>query len=370
MSDGPSRQNIVSDDAELIATLRAQIAAQQAELEQQATKLAHSQKIFDRASSAARIGVWECELPSEALTWTDVVYDIFDLPRGLMPDRGETLKCYPEESVRELTKRRSKAIEDRTGFTLDAEIISFKGIRRWIRITATVESVDGVAVRIFGMKQDITEEKILADRTRYLAEFDVLTGLANRSQFQSRLSVLDRAAPQRVRPFGALLLIDLDEFKPVNDSLGHAAGDECLKQAAERIRDVCPDAELVARIGGDEFAVLLGPDSRLAEASDTARAIIAHLGYPMEYRGHQLIIGASVGIALADSHTPSAQLNIMADAALYAAKKAGRNTFRIHKAGISALTGHLPTGLDRSQDNPAASIAAGSLPAFRALTGS
>ena len=63
----------------------------------------------------------------------------------------------------------TKAIEDRTGFTLDAEIISFKGIRRWIRITATVESVDGVAVRIFGMKQDITDEKILADRTRYLA---------------------------------------------------------------------------------------------------------------------------------------------------------------------------------------------------------
>lgn len=369
MSDCPSRQNIVSDDAELTA-LRAQVAAQQAELEQQGAKLAHSQKIFDRASAAARIGVWECELPSEALTWTDVVYDIFDLPRGVMPERGATLKCYPEESVRELTKRRNKAIEDRTGFTLDAEIISFKGNRRWIRITATVESVDGVAVRIFGMKQDITEEKILADRTRYLAEFDVLTGLANRSQFQSRLSVLDQASPQRVRPFGALLLIDLDEFKPVNDSLGHAAGDECLQQAAERIRDVCPDAELVARIGGDEFAVLLGPDARLAEASDAARAIIAHLGYPMEYRGHQLIIGASVGIALADSHTPSAQLNVMADAALYAAKKAGRNTFRIHKAGISALTGGSPAGVDRISDNPVAPTAAGSLPALRVLTGS
>jgi diguanylate cyclase (GGDEF)-like protein len=366
MSDCPSRQNTVSDDAELIATLRAQIAAQQAELEQQATKLAHSQKIFDRASAAARIGVWECELPSEALTWTDVVYDIFDLPRGLMPERNAAFACYPEESAKELTKRRNKAIEDCTGFTLDAEIVSFKGNRRWIRITATVESVDGVAVRIFGIKQDITEEKILSDRTRYLAEFDVLTGLANRSQFQSRLSVLDNTLPERVRPFGALLLIDLDEFKPVNDSLGHAAGDECLKQAAERIRDVCPDAELVARIGGDEFAVLLGPDARLAEASDAARAIIAHLGYPMEYRGHQLIIGASVGIALADNHTPSAQLNIMADAALYAAKKAGRNTFRIHKAGISALTGHAPAGAEY----PAASGAAGPLPVFRALTGS
>jgi len=191
-----------------------------------------------------------------------VVYDIFDLPRGSALDRGATFRCYPEESARELTKRRSKAIEDCTGFTLDAEIISFKGNRRWIRITATVESVDGVAVRIFGIKQDITEEKILSDRTRYLAEFDVLTGLANRSQFQTRLSALDLSSPQTAKPFGALLLIDLDEFKPVNDSLGHAAGDECLKQAAERIRDVCADADLVARIGGDEFAVLLGADTR------------------------------------------------------------------------------------------------------------
>lgn len=371
MSDCPSRQTVVSDDAELIAALRAQVAAQQAELEHQATRLAHSQKIFDRASAAARIGVWECELPSEALTWTDVVYDIFDLPRGSALDRGATFRCYPEESARELTKRRSKAIEDCTGFTLDAEIISFKGNRRWIRITATVESVDGVAVRIFGIKQDITEEKILSDRTRYLAEFDVLTGLANRSQFQTRLSALDLSSPQTAKPFGALLLIDLDEFKPVNDSLGHAAGDECLKQAAERIRDVCADADLVARIGGDEFAVLLGADARLAEASDTARAIIAQLGYPMEYRGHQLKIGASVGIALADSHTPSVQLNVMADAALYAAKKAGRNTFRIHKAGLSALTNGSLASTDRSGDaHPAASSAAGLSPAFRALTGS
>ncbi len=95
MSDCPSRQTIVSDDAEQLAALRAKIAAQEAELAQQAAKLAHSQKIFDRASAAARIGVWECELPSEALTWTDVVYDIFDLPRGVMPERGATLKCYP-----------------------------------------------------------------------------------------------------------------------------------------------------------------------------------------------------------------------------------------------------------------------------------
>jgi diguanylate cyclase (GGDEF)-like protein len=246
--------------------------------------------------------------------------------------RGATVACYSEESAKELTKRRNKAIEDRTGFSLDAEIVTFKGNRRWIRITASVESVDGVAVRIFGMKQDITEEKLLADRNRYLAEFDTMTGLANRSQFQSTLSLLEIAVAQKAKPFGALLLIDLDEFKPVNDSLGHTAGDECLKEAAQRIRNVCADAALVARIGGDEFAVLLGPHAQLAEASDTARAIVSHLAYPIEYRGHQLQIGASVGIALVDDCSPE-QLIAMADAALYAAKNSGRGTFRISKRG-------------------------------------
>jgi diguanylate cyclase (GGDEF)-like protein len=332
MSDRLSMPPDAPDEADLIAALKAQIQAQQAIIDQQAASLAHSRKIFDRSSAAARIGVWECDLSDESLAWTDVVYDIFDLPRGSTPIREEALACYPEESVRELTKRRSKAIEDRTGFSLDAEIITFKGNRRWIRITATVESVDGVAVRIFGMKQDITEEKILADRNRYLAEFDTLTGLANRSQFQTKLSLFDAASAIKVKPFGALLLIDLDEFKPVNDCFGHAAGDVCLTVVANRIRNICAGAELVARLGGDEFAVLLGPHAQFEEASETARAIVTQLGQPIDHRGQQLRVGASVGIALADNCT-SSQLAAMADSALYAAKDAGRGTFRIYKRG-------------------------------------
>jgi len=332
MPDPSSSQPVASSDAALIADLQAQLEAQQAVIREQAASLAHSRKIFKRSSEAARIGVWECELADESLTWTDVVYDIFDLPRGSALNRSEILKCYPEDAARELTKRRSKAIEDRTGFSLDTEIVTAAGNRRWMRITATVESIDGVAVRIFGMKQDITEEKILADRNRYLAEFDIMTGLANRSLFQSKLSMLGAPLTDGATPFGALLLIDLDEFKPVNDLLGHTAGDECLREAAQRIRSVCAEAELVARIGGDEFAVLLRPGIQLAEASDIARAIIMQLSYPIQYRSRPLQIGASVGIALVDDCTPS-QLFMMADTALYAAKNAGRGTFRIFKPG-------------------------------------
>ena len=333
MPDELSSRPVALSDAELIAVLKAELAAQSALIDEQAASLAHSRKIFDRSSAAARIGVWECTLSDESLVWTDVVYDLFDQERGTPLDRSVTLQCYPEESLRALTKARSKAIEDRTGFSLETEIVTPKGNRRWIRITATVECIDGVAVRIFGMKQDITDEKILADRNRYLAEFDVMTGLANRSQFQSKLAELSLTSASGRRPFGALLLIDLDEFKAVNDSCGHAAGDECLREAAQRIRHVCRDAELVARIGGDEFAVMLRAELQFADISETARAIVAEMSRPVRFRGLQLQIGASVGVALVDDCTPS-QLFLMADTALYAAKNAGRSTFRIHKPGV------------------------------------
>jgi diguanylate cyclase (GGDEF)-like protein len=314
-----------ASDAELIRALKAQLEAQSAIIREQAASLAHSRKIFDRSSAAARIGVWECNLADESLVWTDVVYDIFDLPRGSALNRSETLKCYPDASARELHKWRSKAIAERSGFSLETEIITAKGNRRWIRITATVECVDDVAVRIFGMKQDITEEKILADRNRYLAEFDVMTGLANRSRFQSKLETLNAASGQ-VRPFGALLLIDLDEFKAVNDSFGHAAGDACLREAAQRISSACGEADLVARIGGDEFGVLM-------------RADVEAMARPIAYRGRQLQLGVSIGIALVDGCGWS-QLFMMADAALYAAKNAGRSTFRIHQPDSSRRIAH------------------------------
>ncbi len=304
-----------------IAGLNARLAAQAGVIEAQAAALANAQKTFERAAATARIGVWECDLRTEALSWTDGVYDIFEFPRGASIDRPRTLRCYAPQSRALLETLRRRAVEHGTGFTLDAEITTVKGNRRWMRLTTSVELENGVAVRIFGMKQDITEEKILADRTRYLAEFDVMTGLANRSQFQSRLAAFESGGTA-----GALLLVDLDGFKQINDTFGHALGDECLKQTALRLTDVCDSAQLVARIGGDEFAVLLGPHIARDAIEATAAAIVAVLSQPVTCGDAELRFGASVGIAFGNG-TP--ELFKQADAALYAAKAGGRNTFRV-----------------------------------------
>lgn len=290
-----------------------------------ADALAHMKKLFDHSSRAARIGVWECDLKDERLAWTDMVYDLFDLPPGHPLDRNEIVKLYSEKSLAELTERRSRAIRERDGFSLDAEITTSKGNHRWIRITATVECEGDTPVRIFGMKQDITAEKKMFDEIRHLAEFDMLTDLPNRTQFQSMFQALC-ASPASKQTL-VLFLLDLDGFKQVNDRLGHQAGDQCLIAAGRCLKASLGKADLIARIGGDEFAVLhrcSSPD----EAERIAATIVMSIAGACDETGRQLGIGASVGVALADGYVEPKDIFAAADGALYDAKSGGRNRYR------------------------------------------
>jgi diguanylate cyclase (GGDEF)-like protein len=307
-------------DTATILALRNELGAQAALLQREADARAEWTRVFELASAEARMGLWECDLARETLRWSGGVYDLFEFPRDTVPSRPAALACYSEEARRHLDAVRAEAIGRRTPFTLDAEIVARRGTRRWIRITATVEARDGVALRLFGFKQDITEQKLLADRTRYRADFDSLTGLANRTVFDGRLADLPES--------GALLLIDLDGFKAINDTYGHAVGDACLQEAARRLSAACPEADLVARIGGDEFAVLIGRQAEAPLCEALARRIVAAMREPVLHRGVRLRFGASVGIARAGWSAP-ADLFIAADAALYAAKAAGRGTLRV-----------------------------------------
>ena len=282
---------------------------------------------FERASETASIGIWECDLSDESLTWTSGVYDIFEIPRGAPIDRESTLQRYTAESRAAMAAARARAIAQCGDFSVEVEIVTLQGRQRWMRITGTVEARDGKAVRIFGMKQDITEQRLLADRTRYLAETDVMTGLANRSRFQARLDLAD--AGHNRQPLSAMLLVDLDGFKQINDNHGHVQGDRCLIEAAQRLSSCCQGAELVARIGGDEFAVLLGPDTAPDAAQALAAQIVETIGRPFVSDGQLLALSASVGLAHDDGLGPDDLLR-RADMALYAAKAAGRNTSRVH----------------------------------------
>ena len=187
----------------------------------------------------------------------------------------------------------------------------------------------GKVLGCFAVTTDITEHKLAEERIQRVAHHDSLTGLPNRLLFNDRLSQAISLARRDSRQF-ALLYLDLDRFKPVNDRLGHAAGDELLRSVAERIRHQVRESDTVARVGGDEFAVILPDIARRAEAETVARKIIGALSAPFQLGsyGHGIEIGTSIGIAVypADAADVDALVKA-ADAAMYGAKRAG-NSFR------------------------------------------
>ncbi len=312
--------------AAAVARLAELVEAQARTIRDHEAAMARSRDIFERASAAARLGWWECDLRSETLQWSAGTYDMFDIARETPLKRRQAVIRYPAHSLKTLETVRSRAIAARSSFNLDTDIVTPVGGTRWVRITASVECTGERPTRLFGFKEDITEEKERWERTRYLAEFDELTGLANRRRFQERLAeVCGDHSGQHTG--GTLLLVDLDCFKDVNDTLGHGAGDACLKEAAQRLAAACGTATTIARIGGDEFAVLLDPSESAGEPILLAKQIIAAMSRPIRCHGRGFRVGASVGLAAIRGCRSSEMLK-RADVALYAAKAAGGNTAR------------------------------------------
>jgi diguanylate cyclase (GGDEF)-like protein/PAS domain S-box-containing protein len=177
---------------------------------------------------------------------------------------------------------------------------------------------------------DITRRKEAEERLRFKAHHDALTELPNRELFKDRLQTAINQARRYHRNF-ALLLIDLDRFKDVNDSLGHTAGDQLLVEAAQRLASCVRETDTVARLGGDEFAIILSEMTTDDEADRVARRAVELLNEPYHLDAGTACISGCVGIALYPIHGREGdQLLRNADSALYAAKAGGRNTYRIY----------------------------------------
>lgn len=279
--------------------------------------------LIDRALATAKAGAWSCNLSNDGLSWTSGVYDIFGLPHGTTFDRRQALDLYTEESRDALERLRDDAIARGGIFTLDAQVKRPDGEMRWMRIHAEMVRPVGVAPILHGLKQDVTEEKLRSEALRRLAENDALTGLANRAIYESRF-LNGRRTGSAVASLGALVLFDLNDFKTINDRWGHLAGDACLKVFAERLSAIFPEALLTARIGGDEFAVILGDDEPAAVIEARIARFLHRLRAPILWQGHMFTVSASSGIAFpSDPQSYDAEeLFIRADAALYASKKA------------------------------------------------
>ncbi|WP_165830656.1 bifunctional diguanylate cyclase/phosphodiesterase [Phenylobacterium soli] len=218
-----------------------------------------------------------------------------------------------------------------SGATVEFRLILPSGGFRWVenRYTLVRDEV-GRLVEIEGIIIDITERKAAEEKIALLARTDSLTGLANRATFVERLHQAFAAAKRGAHPF-AVLYLDLDHFKDINDTRGHPVGDKLLRETAERLKSRVRETDVVARLGGDEFAVLQTEVADAADAGALGEAIVDALGQPYLIDGAELHVTASVGISPFAPNTTSPDVMLsQADLALYRAKEDGRNQYRFH----------------------------------------
>lgn len=185
--------------------------------------------------------------------------------------------------------------------------------------------------------EDVTERRRREDQIAYLALHDPLTGLPNRVSYRRRIEQLMGQERGAEAPLSVLLL-DLDHFKEVNDTLGHGAGDALLREVSQRLRAVTRESDLVARLGGDEFAVIQSPGVTAQSAAGLAERIVAAVGAPYEIDGERVVVGVSVGIAIEPEEGASAELLLKcADMALYEAKASGRGTWCFYESRMDEI---------------------------------
>ncbi len=199
-----------------------------------------------------------------------------------------------------------------------------------IVLTTRQPLVDGGWVAI---SEDVTDRQEARDRLAFLARHDVLTKLPNRIEFLDQMENLLGRQRDQGGEF-AILCLDLDEFKTVNDSLGHPIGDALLRRVAERLNELTSSAELVVRLGGDEFAILTDLPADIHTIGELAQSVIWELSQPFQIADHEIVIGVSIGISVAQQGVAGDELFKQADLALYRAKEDGRNTYRFFETDM------------------------------------
>ncbi|WP_229425270.1 bifunctional diguanylate cyclase/phosphodiesterase [Massilia sp. Se16.2.3] len=228
---------------------------------------------------------------------------------------------------------------------------------RWTVVAGDPDT--GVQQKILVISTDISERKINEERIHKLAYFDALTELPNRA---SLLDHLRRAllGSARSRKFGALMFLDLDNFKILNDTHGHAAGDMLLQAVARRLEHSVREADMVARLGGDEFVILVQPEEEMLEAAahqaeTVAAKVVAAMNAPFQLADFMYAVSTSVGVTMISGATDTVESALkQADTAMYQAKAAGRNTFRFFDPDMQAkwtARSELETGLRRALRN-------------------
>ncbi|MFZ2001581.1 MAG: EAL domain-containing protein, partial [Candidatus Sulfotelmatobacter sp.] len=304
----------------------------------------------------------------------------FEIPDELLSTRDDLI----------VLKRVTDKVEDPDGFIERVEYLNshrdeksrdelrFKNGKIFDRYSAPlVDSKGGYRGRIWYFR-DITDRKLAEERVQFLAYYDALTGLPNRTLLQDRLAKA-LAGARRRKDKVAILFLDLDRFKDINDSLGHSVGDLLLQEVAERLKTWAREQDTVARVGGDEFLIVLTGLKDVADAAVATERIVNLMTAGFVVQGHPVNVSCSIGVSIFPEHSADCETLIKnADAAMYSAKENGRNRFQfftedMNAQGVERLTleNSLRLALDKKElflvYQPQMDIATGRITGLEAL---
>jgi diguanylate cyclase (GGDEF)-like protein/PAS domain S-box-containing protein len=315
--------------------------------------VARSEANLVLAQRFAELGSWEWDIEANKIYWSDQIFAILGLPVGGIEPGLDTYLEFVDPRDQEAT---NVAFRDalRSGTTVEVEnrILRRDGTQRVVHLRADVRAQSGRAAFMYGTVQDITTRRLREQRIQELAYHDSLTGLPNRRLFTDQLSRAIALAQRNGRILVTMFL-DVDDLKHINDTLGHDAGDAMLREVARRLtdslrasdqisRDLAGDGVevtgTVARIGGDEFTILLPEVKQADDAAVVARRVLAALSKPMVLVGQEVMISASLGVAVYPEDGENAEgLLKAADTAMYHAKESAKGSFKFFTQPMNVI---------------------------------
>ena len=297
--------------------------------------LRRTQRQFELAEQMTQSGHWRVDLATGDVFWSKHTCEIHGVDRVDKEVIDRALEYYPPHDRPRIAAAVAECMTKGVSYDLELDFRDASGILKRVRAIGEIERHDGETIAMIGVFQDITERHNLEMRLRTAAHVDELTGLPNRARLNQFLDCAIDSASRESRPL-ALLLIDLDHFKAVNDRLGHEAGDRVLKETAAQLVGRPFAGQFAARLGGDEFVMLIENEALLGDLDGSLDDLLDKLKFEVGEGDDRLQVSATIGAAwLSENNNERSALMRCADHALYQAKRAQRGTAAICPESIA-----------------------------------
>ncbi|EIW00605.1 bifunctional diguanylate cyclase/phosphodiesterase [Thermoanaerobacter siderophilus] len=339
-----ANNNLVALNEELMAqqeelsAMNEELMAREEELRQNLIEIQRQQEELKRSEERYRLvvegasdGLWDWDLITDTAYISERWKDIIGFDKEVISNYRETwTKFIHPRDVKTVINNLRNHLEKKTPFYLCEYRIKTKD-GRYIWILSRGKALwdeDGRAIRMAGSHTDITERKQMESKLKYMAFYDPLTGLPRREIFMDRLKIAMADAKRNGKKL-AVFFVDLDNFKTINDSLGHHIGDRLLKKIAKKLKACLRESDTVSRVGGDEFVILLPDIIDMDDTNKVANRILELFNQPIKFNNHELHVTISIGIAIYPDHGKNERVIVKnADIAMYRAKRDGKNGFQ------------------------------------------